>query len=768
MALAPQPSQSQDSKPRLARGLSPPSSSFVKLERPHSVVDWTSDGSVDRHPRRIASMHNSIPYARPREDDAEGRLILLSEAKKAAKKVAKMPLDDLIAKTLQGNSESPVEFNHGVPYLVAHLISILQDKQLYKKLVGCQSSGAQRLLDSFQQLLDSPDLTHHFRKSLSVAMHRLAARSGLYPACYELKDVVQEGEYPVNAGGFADIYKGKFQGHVVCLKAIRLYRTDQIEHMLKDRGLTTSLDLKATSKEAILWRQLLHPNVLTLFGLYRFQNRISIVTAWMENGDISAYLKKHPTAPRHRLATDVGNGLAYLHMNGIIHGDLKGPNILIDDTGRARLADFGISSVSDSQIVVWTTQSSDSTKAGGSIRWQAPELFAVGASDMDDEEVEAAVKNTMASDVYALACVFFESGARPARPPSSNLSWTEWGLTEDIWACIEDCWNGQPTERPPAAAVAKRLAAHLSEDMRQELDTDIHLPEEFRRRMSESFKMITVEELNDVLGTRLELTEHEVKDIIEQQPHSPTLGSNVSGGTLSEQMPNPSSQQRDEFFIHALNSQIAESNASEAFLPLPSGYSFTPHSASPAPNISLSAQSNISPTNLIRSLDLVQPTLSRASGNDRRSMLDEPRLRSEIGLSGQRTSPYPSPKVEGRTVDVIDLDEEENGRGMMGITDRPFVMTGRTATASARRRKQEAKFVCPIPGCGSTFTMRFNLKEGEGMGIGIGGDRSFISAVQIHFPEKDDNAPTSIPSIHCADASDPNLNTDDDDISVAP
>ena len=41
---------------------------------------------------------------------------------------------------------------------------------------------------------------------------------------------------------------------------------------------------------------------------------------------------------------------------------------------------------------------------------------------------------------------------------------------------------------------------------------------------------------------------------------------------------------------------------------------------------------------------------------------------------------------------------------------RPTVTTGRTADASQKRRKQDATFSCPIPGCGSTFTRSFNLK----------------------------------------------------------
>ncbi|EPS97755.1 hypothetical protein FOMPIDRAFT_1127922 [Fomitopsis schrenkii] len=38
------------------------------------------------------------------------------------------------------------------------------------------------------------------------------------------------------------------------------------------------------------------------------------------------------------------------------------------------------------------------------------------------------------------------------------------------------------------------------------------------------------------------------------------------------------------------------------------------------------------------------------------------------------------------------------------------VTTSATQAASASRRRNEAHFVCPVPGCGSTFTRRFNLR----------------------------------------------------------
>jgi len=51
----------------------------------------------------------------------------------------------------------------------------------------------------------------------------------------------------------------------------------------------------------------------------------------------------------------------------------------------------------------------------------------------------------------------------------------------------------------------------------------------------------------------------------------------------------------------------------------------------------------------------------------------------------------------------------EPGSSVVAVS-KPNVTTGRTANASRIRRKQEANFMCPVPGCGSTFTRSFNLK----------------------------------------------------------
>lgn len=93
------------------------------------------------------------------------------------------------------------------------------------------------------------------------------------------------------------------------------------------------------------------------------------------------------------------------------------------------------------------------------------------------------------------------------------------------------------------------------------------------------------------------------------------------------------------------------------------------------------------------------------------------------GLSSNRPSPYPSPSASPRVryEDLPNVSLTSTSMLRQGPPQQQPVATGivvtkqtvtseRTAGASHRRRKQEANFLCPVPGCGSTFTRSFNLK----------------------------------------------------------
>jgi serine/threonine protein kinase len=93
---------------------------------------------------------------------------------------------------------------------------------------------------------------------------------------------------------------------------------------------------------------------------------------------------------------EIAQGLAYLHSQDIIHGDLRGTNILVDDKGHACLADFGLAVFSNA------TLANQSSQHGGSVRWMGPELLYPQSCGLEN------FQRTFANDVYSFACVCIE------------------------------------------------------------------------------------------------------------------------------------------------------------------------------------------------------------------------------------------------------------------------------------------------------------------------------------------------------------------------
>ncbi|KAJ7776684.1 kinase-like domain-containing protein [Mycena olivaceomarginata] len=130
-----------------------------------------------------------------------------------------------------------------------------------------------------------------------------------------------------------------------------------------------------------------------------------MVSPWMEHGTVLNYLKEYGHTNVDKLLYEIAQGLQYLHFRGIVHGDLRGANILINEGWSACLADFGLSIFSGATA-------SMSTNRGGSLYWMAPEL-------LDPDQFGLKFARTPASDVYAFGCVCFE--LYTGRPPLSNL-----------------------------------------------------------------------------------------------------------------------------------------------------------------------------------------------------------------------------------------------------------------------------------------------------------------------------------------------------------
>jgi len=174
----------------------------------------------------------------------------------------------------------------------------------------------------------------------------------------------------------------------------------------------------------------------------------------------------------------------------MIHGDLKGvgflwleslilptipaqANVLVDETGRALLTDFGLLTIiSDPTNLL----SSSSYTQGGTARWMSPERIAPQKFGCKDG------RPTKPSDCYALGMVVYETisgnvpfhkcsdiavfmkvveGERPPRGPRFRKSL--WG--KSLWGVLELCWTAQPNDRPSIEDVLwhLELASNLPE-----------------------------------------------------------------------------------------------------------------------------------------------------------------------------------------------------------------------------------------------------------------------------------------------------------------
>ncbi|KAJ7839002.1 hypothetical protein B0H14DRAFT_3869860 [Mycena olivaceomarginata] len=331
--------------------------------------------------------------------------------------------------------------------ICAQVADILADPIARQDFLKAQNDQAQQLLDLLQDLLDYPLLDDRIRPVILEALRKLSVSSGRIPACFSLADRLQlDGPHQVAAGGFGDVWKGLIRGETVCVKVMRVYLEADVKELLKE-----------FYHEALIWRQLSHPNLLPFFGLYHLEetkSRLCLVSPWMENGDITRYLKNNSVGVnRLTLVLDAGLGLEHLHSLKLVHGDLKAINVLVTRSGRAVLADFGLASVADSKIFLSTS----SGKRGGTVRWHAPELFHEG-------------RNSFASDVYAFSCVCYEifTGDLPffdltkdgavilkvmqGQRPSRSLS-----VPDNVWDLMEECWKADPEARPSAKQIVSRL-----------------------------------------------------------------------------------------------------------------------------------------------------------------------------------------------------------------------------------------------------------------------------------------------------------------------
>ncbi|KAI9571670.1 kinase-like protein, partial [Boletus coccyginus] len=232
---------------------------------------------------------------------------------------------------------------------------------------------------------------------------------------------------------------------------------------------------QAVEQELNVWVGLKHRNVLPLYGITGgFGPLPAFVCPWADNGTLSDYLEKFETQldlkDRMTLLGDIAAGLQYLHSRHIVHGDLSGSNILITQTGRAWLSDFGLSTLVE--------RVSDKTVSGvsfpGNIRWAAPELF-----EECREGGPASQLSSPQADIYSFGSITLQTlsgkppfhgiqrvaqivimisrGCQPPREPG----WDGRDIPEELWKFVQACWEKSPCKRPSSEKIVSFIGSWL-------------------------------------------------------------------------------------------------------------------------------------------------------------------------------------------------------------------------------------------------------------------------------------------------------------------
>ncbi|KAG1753106.1 kinase-like domain-containing protein [Suillus occidentalis] len=198
-----------------------------------------------------------------------------------------------------------------------------------------------------------------------------------------------------------------------------------------------------------IWAQLLHKNVLPLYGIaHDFGYFPSLVTPWVNEGSLNDYIANHHLSLRSKLdiAKQVVAGLGYLHAHDVVHGDISGLNILVDHQGRAQLCDFGIMSL----LAEIPTPPQPSGGVRSAVRWTDPQLFEAQTGEINP------YTPTEQTDIYSIGSILLQlltgsipyydikenirvlvlsaRGVKPRCPQDAVVTSAQWNFIQRCWS----------------------------------------------------------------------------------------------------------------------------------------------------------------------------------------------------------------------------------------------------------------------------------------------------------------------------------------------
>jgi serine/threonine protein kinase len=158
----------------------------------------------------------------------------------------------------------------------------------------------------------------------------------------------------------------------------------------------------ALRQEGVLQDGLSGDHILEVLGLDPDHDPPYLVVQLVEGSSLRERIEQGPLEPAEavRLLIEICRGLEIAHARGVVHRDLKPENVLLDESGRAFVSDFGLGLASEAVTAQLLTSGSLRTQSGkelaGTLRYMAPE--------QRDPDAEVDTR----ADLYALGVILFE------------------------------------------------------------------------------------------------------------------------------------------------------------------------------------------------------------------------------------------------------------------------------------------------------------------------------------------------------------------------
>lgn len=216
----------------------------------------------------------------------------------------------------------------------------------------------------------------------------------------------------IGSGTYGVVYKGKNKNtnETIAIKKIKID--------LENEGVPST-----ALREITILRELSHPNIVQLKDVVCGENKLYLLFEFLEY-DLKRYMDEFNPLDEKTIKSfmyQIFDGVAYCHSKKIIHRDLKPQNLLIEKSGKVKIADFGLARSFSIPIRAYT-------KEVLTLWYRAPELL-LGNSEY-----------SISVDIWSIGCIFAEMYLKhPLFQGESEMEqWTK--INEILGSPTPDSW----------------------------------------------------------------------------------------------------------------------------------------------------------------------------------------------------------------------------------------------------------------------------------------------------------------------------------------